>query len=299
MTIHYVKQHEIDYSKWDNCISRSFNGSVYALSWYLDIVAGQWDALVEDDYDAVMPLIFRRNRLLLEIYVPPLSGQLGVFSEKPVSSARMDAFLNQIPGKFRRVTIQLNRHNSSIVREKGHAQQSLFELDLITSYEKLKKNYPVWIKERIAATRSRKFWVMKHLSFADAEWFIEENTDVRRQKDLRKLSRIIRRLLNKNRAEISGVYTAHNVLCAIACYVKSSSNVMLLFAAMSDPGREHHAHYLLLDDFLQSYSSRNVTLSFDYSDSDWDDDFYMDFSALRTFSLGYHADRRPAFLRWL
>ena len=56
MKITYVKRDDIDTAKWDSCIARSVNGIVYAYSWYLDIVAENWDALIGDDYQAVFPL---------------------------------------------------------------------------------------------------------------------------------------------------------------------------------------------------------------------------------------------------
>jgi len=43
----YHKHHEIDRDRWDECIRKSFNGIIYAYSWYLDIVSPQWEALIE------------------------------------------------------------------------------------------------------------------------------------------------------------------------------------------------------------------------------------------------------------
>ena len=51
----------IDKKHWDDCISKSFNGNVYAWSWYLDIVHPKWEALVENDYERVMALPSLRN----------------------------------------------------------------------------------------------------------------------------------------------------------------------------------------------------------------------------------------------
>ena len=57
--IKYLKQSEIDYELWDECVAKSINSYIYGHSWYLDIVAGEWDALVEDDYKSVFPLPYR------------------------------------------------------------------------------------------------------------------------------------------------------------------------------------------------------------------------------------------------
>ena len=57
----FLKHDKIDKVKWDNCISRSVNGHIYARSWYLNIVSPDWDALIEGDYEAVMPLTWKRK----------------------------------------------------------------------------------------------------------------------------------------------------------------------------------------------------------------------------------------------
>ncbi|VAW26447.1 hypothetical protein MNBD_BACTEROID04-1052, partial [hydrothermal vent metagenome] len=57
--IYYYKRNQIDIVKYDTCITKSINTRVYANSWYLDIVADNWDVLVLNDYEAVMPLPWR------------------------------------------------------------------------------------------------------------------------------------------------------------------------------------------------------------------------------------------------
>ena len=52
--IQYFEHKKIDKRKWDATIAEC--GNIYAYSWYLDIVHPGWDALVEDDYQVVMPL---------------------------------------------------------------------------------------------------------------------------------------------------------------------------------------------------------------------------------------------------
>ncbi len=42
-------------------MDEAFNGLIYAKSWYLDIVADQWDALVENDYEKIFPLVHRKK----------------------------------------------------------------------------------------------------------------------------------------------------------------------------------------------------------------------------------------------
>ena len=48
--IQYVKQGEIDETKWNHCINQSLNGLIYAYSSYLNYMAGTWDAIILNVY---------------------------------------------------------------------------------------------------------------------------------------------------------------------------------------------------------------------------------------------------------
>ena len=78
--IYFVKRNQIDEEKYNNCIATSLQSRMYAYSWYLDIVADNWNVLVLDDYEAVMPLPFHKKFLISYISQPFFTQQLGVFS---------------------------------------------------------------------------------------------------------------------------------------------------------------------------------------------------------------------------
>jgi hypothetical protein len=54
--IQYLSHKNIDKIKWDAVIASSSNRLIYGYSFYLDHMAKQWDALILNDYEAVMPL---------------------------------------------------------------------------------------------------------------------------------------------------------------------------------------------------------------------------------------------------
>ena len=54
--ITHITREQIDQKKWDDCIYQSSLPLLYAETIYLDQMASNWDALVLNDYEAVMPL---------------------------------------------------------------------------------------------------------------------------------------------------------------------------------------------------------------------------------------------------
>ena len=84
----YHKNGEIDRELWDNCIRNSAVARPYAYSWYLDIMAPGWEALVDDDYDSVFPVPSYIRFGVQYASTPSFIQQLGAFSpDKPASEA--------------------------------------------------------------------------------------------------------------------------------------------------------------------------------------------------------------------
>src|SRR5580658_3606681 len=82
-------------------------------AFYLDaMAAGQWDALVLDDYRAVMPLTWRSKAAIRYLYQPAFTQQTGIFSPSPVGPALVEAFLRQLDLHFRFAEIYLNYTNA-------------------------------------------------------------------------------------------------------------------------------------------------------------------------------------------
>ena len=110
VNIKYVTYQYIDKKKWDACITAAGNGLVYAQSVYLDAMAEHWDALVMDEYEAVMPLTWNKKYGIAYLYQPFFTACLGVFGNN-ISAEVVNNFLQQIPAKFRYWDIYLNQGN--------------------------------------------------------------------------------------------------------------------------------------------------------------------------------------------
>ena len=119
MVINYIKHANIDKTRWDNCIRNAVNGNIYAWSWYLDAVSENWDALISEDYQFLMPLTWRQKWGLKYLHRPLLSQQLGVFSTRKVDTDTVFEFLKHIPGKYRLIEITLNKYNSILNLQGG------------------------------------------------------------------------------------------------------------------------------------------------------------------------------------
>ena len=135
MKIQYLKNHEINFVRWDNCINNALNGSVFAYSWYLNIICEDWAALVSGDYKYVMPLISRTELKKDIFYSHRLGQRLGVFSNLLLSEDIVKKFINAIPDNNSLISISLNKLNKLNLPEVKKLKT--YELDLIQSYKKI------------------------------------------------------------------------------------------------------------------------------------------------------------------
>src|ERR1039458_6261489 len=103
--IRYIHHSQINKKDWDSCIGNSANTTIYAYSWYLDAVCPAWEALVEGEYETVMPLTPNKKYSIHYLFQPFFTQQLGVFSNYLRTESKINQFLSAIPEKFKFVEI--------------------------------------------------------------------------------------------------------------------------------------------------------------------------------------------------
>ena len=134
MAIKYLKNNEIDFQRWDKCIRKSVNGNIYGYSWFLNIVSENWDALVDDNYETVMPLTCKKFLGFPILLQPPYATNLGVYSVNVISRDVVKEYIDQMISRYFYIDINLNKYNrlTSLFFKPRH--DSIFELDLIPGF---------------------------------------------------------------------------------------------------------------------------------------------------------------------
>ena len=270
--IKYLSNEQIDRRKWDEAIARSFNGIVYAYSWYLDIVSPKWDALVKDDYKSVMPLTWRKKYGITYLFQPFFTQQLGVFSTEKSGADLVQQFLEAIPEKFKFVEINLNTFNlsnSSNLSNFPIKKNSTHELDLIESYENLEKNYLQNLRRNLKKAASNNL----HIAFNNQpktviKLFRENRGAViskLKERDYNALIQLINQSAQRGKAHVITVVNAHNELCAGAFFIESNNKVIFLFSGLSEEGKAKGAMPFLIDSFIKQNAGKNITLDFEGS----------------------------------
>lgn len=281
--IYYIKSGDIDAEKWDRCIRQSVNGIIYAYSWYLDIVCNEWDGLVENDYESVFPLVKGKKFGINYIYPPFFTQQLGLFSTNVLSEIKVIDFLNSIPEEFKYAEINLNTFNKIDSNSFKCLANVNFELDLINTYESVNKHYSQNLKRNIKKANESGLSIVNNIKPDDVVDLFRENRGKTissfKEKDYFNLKRLIYSLIYKRMAEVSGVFTKLNQLCAGAVFVTSNNKTVFLFSALSEEGRSVGAMPFLIDNYIKRHASQNLVFDFEGSNDPDLGRFYKSFGS--------------------
>ena len=174
LNIQYLLHSEIDKSKWDSCIEHATNGLVYAYSFYLEAMSKNWDALVLNDYEAVMPLTWNKKYGIYYLYQPFLTAQSGLFGNN-INPDLLEQFLNAVPKKFQYWDICLNQGNVFPVANFTLFQRSNFVLNLNKPYAELYNGYNENVRRNVKKAEQagciilKKFQVEKVIELASEQ----------------------------------------------------------------------------------------------------------------------------------
>jgi len=268
--INYLENHEINKQMWDACIQKAFNGNIYAYSWYLDVVANGWDALVEGDYQTVFPLPVRRKFGISYLYQPLFVQQLGIFSQIELTSRIVQNFFEALPSRIKFGRIQLNYHNKfepSPFIEVTYKPN--IELALTQSIEHIRNHYSENTRRNLRKAHHAGLIVIDHQTPDIIVKMFRENRGKHdilwTDNDYKKLIHLFYLLIHKGVGLVRGVFDQNHNMIAGAFFAFSHQRVILLLSAVNEEGRKHGAMHLLIDDTIEKYL--NHALVFDFEGS--------------------------------
>lgn len=300
--IQYIQQTSIDKTKWDECIEHSPNGLIYGYSWYLDAMADQWDALVLNDYEAVMPLTWNKKYGIHYLFQPFFCASLGVFSKHTIDSNLVEQFLEQIPSKFKYFDIYLNHKNLFSIEEFPFTRRINYLLSLEHSYETISSNYRSNLKRNIKKAEVGKL-IVKHKIEPDEILALAKETMQRvsaiTDEQLNRFKKVFAEAEVKQRAETIGIYSVANELVASAAFLYSHNRWYYILVGNHPNGKTSGASHYLIDRFIFKHAGSPALLDFEGSDIRNLAFFYSSYGATEEQYPALRMNRLPKLLKWM
>jgi hypothetical protein len=296
----YVKHDSLEVDKWNRCIDESANCRIYAYDWHLDRSAENWDALIWGNYEFVLPLPIRKKFGISYLYQPLFSQQLGIFPNPPAEIAEL--FYKELFRLFRYCDMQLNSANrkNDLGKKIDFLQRENYLLPLSVDYKELSKNYSKNTKRNIKKAENNSLQYFREVSLENYLLFKQNNLAAGISKtDVNSLKNLIAYGLYKGYGKIFGVYTKENDLCAAVYFCQWKNRVIYMNAASDEKGKELHAMFFLIDNFIREQAGKNLVLDFEGSMIPGVARFYKGFGATPETYFQLKFNRLPLPVRWL
>ena len=292
--IRYLEHKAIDKTKWDALIAEC--GNIYAYSWYLDIAHPGWDALVDDDYQAVMPLTGGIKFGVNYLFQPFFVQQLGVFSKTPMTEGRLKDFLDAIPDKYRFCELRLNESNTldDNIEEIDYHRNIL--LNLNQDIQSLRTNYHQNTKRNLAKAETHNLHLLETVLPQQVVDLFRDNRGARLEKwgdaEYGVLLRLVEEAQKHDAAFVWGVTDKEGgePLCA-AIFMKTTDRITFLFSGLNEVGKQCQAMTYLIDQVIQRFADQPITFEFEGSDNDNLARFYLGFGGYEVRYPGYTFNR--------
>jgi hypothetical protein len=264
--IQHLLHKDIDKQVWDNCINRSLNLMPYAYSWWLDTVCPGWEALVQDDYKAVMPLTRNKKLGFHYLYQPFFTQQLGVFSPDFLTANEINHFLTAIPLYYRYIDIHLNYENNPTNENFQYTSRKNFTLDLSHSYIQLSSNYHRNCRRNIQKAIHSRFTVKPGPGPSVFTRFVQRHLD-KQPIHLGKsfyptLQKTTSTSIQNGTGQILGVFKPGGDLVAAGWFIQAAGRYIFLVCASTLSGKQNQAMFLLVDHVIREKAGSGLIYDF-------------------------------------
>ncbi len=300
--IKYISHAEIDKQKWDNCVEQASNGLIYAYSWYLDTLADHWDALVLNDYEAVMPLTWNKKYGIHYLYQPYFCASLGIFSKTEINATLTEAFLKKIPKRFRYIDIYLNHKNMFPVDGFSLTQRINYTLGLNNSYTEIAEQYRTNLKRNIRKAEQSGLTAKQNIAVEDIIALAKETmqrVSSISDEHLDRLKKLFSIAKKKQLAQTLGIYNNNNQLLASAVFLHSHDRWYYILVGNHPNGKTLGASHYLIDRFIAAHAGTETILDFEGSDIRNLAFFYSSYGATEERYHALRMNRLPKLLKWL
>lgn len=278
MKISYIKHANIDKEKWDRCIDNAPNGLIYAQSLYLDVMSKNWDALVMNEYEVVMPLTWNKKFGIFYLRQPFFTQQLGIFGDYLITENITQEFIKKALKLFPFAEINLNYGNEYATLKKCNLIlllnkpfieiEKYFKNDLIKNVKKANRNNLIYTSSEEIETAIESYKKTYSARFHTSEKDYE---------DFRQLCILLK---TKEQILVRKVNSKDGYLLAIAIFLKDKKRIYNIMSTTLAEGRKLEANHFLLYELIKEFSGQNLILDFEGSEIPSINSFYKKFGAI-------------------
>lgn len=279
--VKYVKRQDLEVKKYDFCIEKSEQSRVYALSWYLDIAADNWDVLVLNDYEAVMPVCWRKKWLVKYVYPPFWVLELGVFSND--KNIYFQQFYNVLFSKFKFIESKLNI-NIRIQQDLSFlVNRQMQVLDLYKDANKILEGFRKDRRKDLQKAKNTALQVKWNDDPKKLIHLFKHNVGQRTpfivEKDYSNLLQLLTICIAKKVGEVLSIYNDNNDLVASGFFLKYKNVITILVSSTDFNYRKNGENTFLINTAISKYHKQYKLFNFGGSSMKSIANYFLSFGA--------------------
>jgi hypothetical protein len=275
--IRFLQRNEIDVEKWDRCILNASNGLIYARSFYLDTMAKNWSALVEGDYNAVMPLTWNRKYGFSYLYQPAFTAQLGLFVNDPADQKLIELFISHLKKYFMFCEIHLNYANNP----REFIRRTNYELYLGNPYTEIRTGYKKRLLENLAESEKNQMIYSRPDNFSSAILLFRQEYGKRfshvKARHYKQFELLCHKLSELKMLFVRQVSDPSGNLLSSSIFFKDERRIYNIMSVTLKAGRDKRSQFFLLDQLFREFSTNDLIFDFEGSEVPGIAEFYRKF----------------------
>ncbi|MBK8055613.1 MAG: hypothetical protein IPK35_20665 [Saprospiraceae bacterium] len=260
MALKWLERQDLDVLKWEQCIDDSLFPSLFARSWYLDIMTdGRWQAIIDENYKAVFPVLKKKKFGLPYITMPFLCQRTGIvtLSDHHTDPAAFSKIL------LARNLLKMDLKMASPVIPLGKTNVRVNHiLPLTKSYQDIRKSYHRNTVRNITTSQNSGTEITVEYDVNLMFNFIK-NYDITGL--TQKFSHNVQQLLSQSIQKGSGFglkATLNDELVSIGFFILDSERLYFLLCASNENGKRVRSMYQMIDYIIQYNASKKLILDF-------------------------------------
>ncbi|MBO4654249.1 MAG: GNAT family N-acetyltransferase [Bacteroidales bacterium] len=267
--IRFLEHSEIDKDSWNKTAREAMHPTIFVDFDFLSLGAPDWCALVEDDYQSIMPLPVRSKLSIKYVFTPFFYSRMGIFSKKNIGPDTVKAFVDAIPRKYRQIDLFLNENNPGELIEHKTFELISHQMKLGYPYEFIARQYSQNTSRNIKAAQKQELQYTEEASIKEIIRLFQQNRG--KQKAVHYKKRDYYTLMKlSHHAHNQGILDSIGALCggkliAGALFLRDYDRIWFWFSGRDSAQADKKAMFFLLDEYIQRHAGQLVTLDFNGS----------------------------------
>lgn len=268
MKIQRLSREDIDKTKWNSCVHFATNGNIFGYKWYLDAITKDWEALVEGDYESVLPLIWKKNWWgKKQLYVPTLVRETGIYSTNALSAKRVTTFLEAIPKEYNKATLEVDQFTLFPQTKNWQVEKKVNYLIYMNEpYDSLASKFSTSVQQDLDKARTANLQSINSLKPEMIVDFYKAHDSSYTKEDYYAYLRIMYNLLHRGWGFMSGIANSTGDLLAANFFVFSHGRIISLLPVVSNTGATKGAMSFLFNLLFHTNANKQVILDFNSND---------------------------------